>query len=114
MPGAAYELDLDLCPKEKAYALSEFCARSKAYRQELCTGSNSSLHPECSWTCYPLGDAESYTAGGICVFISVVGLVGNLLTLLAIPYAKKHKRYNSALLWSNRFLNIFIENWRNL
>ena len=91
MPVAPYESGLPVCPMASAYDMSEFCSHSKAFRQDHCmsAGTNAS---ECSLACYPIGDGESYVAGAFCVVNAVVGFSGNLLTMLAIPYARKHNR----------------------
>ena len=60
----------------------------------LCTSSISwEVHH--SLTCFPnqAGDAFSVFVGVWSIINSGVGLLGNGLTLLAIPYARKRKKY---------------------
>lgn len=46
------------------------------------------------WTdCYPFEHTDSIIAGVWCMINSISGTTINLLTLLAIPYAKRHGRY---------------------
>ncbi len=42
--------------------------------------------------CYPLGQSGSVAAGVWCVANAVVGFTGNVLTLLAIPAARRKKK----------------------
>ena len=43
--------------------------------------------------CYPLKHYDfNFVLGIWCVFLGLIGFVGNLLTILAIPYAAKKKK----------------------
>lgn len=42
--------------------------------------------------CYPISDGLSVVAGVLCAINGVFGFAGNLLTLLAIPYATYKKK----------------------
>ncbi len=69
----------DKCNPEWLYNLSAHCV----------DGSDP-LFDDCN--CYPLEDAISLVAGVWCVINAVAGTSGNLLTLLAIPAAKRNNR----------------------
>ena len=64
------------CPNESAEIASAFCLSSAS-------------NPEC---CFPLSQTISLFAGIFCAVNAVVGTLGNLLTLTAIPYAKYKRR----------------------
>ena len=41
---------------------------------------------------YPLGPGLARVAGLLCIVVAGLGAAGNLLTLLAIPWAQRHKK----------------------
>ncbi len=59
------------------------------------------LAAQCS--CYPLGETVSMAAGIWCAINAIVGSSGNLLTLLAIPAAKRKRRSKSVILMYSMF-----------
>jgi len=68
--------------------------------------SNDTLLMSC---CVPLDSSLSQVAGVLCIFVAVSGLIGNMMTLLAIPWATKNGLYgfNSH---SCKYTNMFIVN----
>ena len=42
--------------------------------------------------CYPYGKTSSVAAGVYCAVLAVVGFSGNVLTLLAVPAARRKKK----------------------
>ena len=80
----------EACPLSAVPVLSAFCTLTKEEQRKHCN-----LNPtsdECLYQCYPFDKEESIIVGSFCITNSLVGLMGNLLTLLAIPYARKKNR----------------------
>ena len=50
--------------------------------------------------CFPsyITDTVAVLTGIWCIFNAIIGFTGNLLTLLAIPFAANRKRYNHLIL----------------
>ncbi len=74
------------CPVDLVYNLSSLCVEDDDWlnypaevQEEKCN-------------CFPLDRTISMVAGIWCVVNAVTGTSGNLLTLLAIPMAKKNNR----------------------
>jgi len=84
-----------VCLNEDVYNMSSFCLRD---------GFNSSL---CRPDIQPSGLRQA--AGFWCILNAIVGFSGNLLTLLAIPYASKHKR----LVKYTRLIDLFCNLTKN-
>merc|ERR1712013_324183 len=59
---------------------------------------------------YPVTPNLSLLAGWICVLVAVFGAVGNLLTLLAIPWARRRKTLGFDKTPMSKYTTIFILN----
>ena len=79
-----------VCPLSSVSAMGIFCSEPLAARQAFCQDHGNAT--VCSHPCYPFGHAESLAVGVVAVLNAVVGILGNILTLLAVPYARKHDR----------------------
>ena len=67
------------CSLNNSYLMSDLCLHNYSSHAEEC------FHNEIQyWSLY---------AGIWCIFNSFAGFTGNLLTILAIPYAAKQKKY---------------------
>ncbi len=76
------------CRVEDMYNLSTYCLTAE--------------HP--GGVCAPAIDSSLRRIAGIwCIVNAIIGFSGNLLTLLAIPYASRHKRFEN-----RKFVSIFI------
>ena len=85
------------CTGDTTYSMSQLCLEA---------WSNSENQSE-FWidqNCFPQNiDSVRVIAGIWCTLNALIGLPGNLLTLLAIPYCVRRKKYESRF-WLNIFL----------
>ena len=71
--------------------MSHFCLLSRSEQEHLCDNGSNISDDLCNQMdkCYPYPDGLSIFAGLWCIVNAFVGFSGNLLTLLAIPYAQR-------------------------
>ena len=70
------------------------CTKNNTYdMSEICLDTNINQKADCFPSEYKYNDGQiAKIAGTLCVINSIVGFMGNLLTILAIPYAAKRNK----------------------
>ena len=72
------------CQEKTPHEMSEFCLTQ--WEKGFTNGTEE---------CFPsyINDTVAVLTGTWCIFNAIIGFTGNLLTLLAIPFAANRKRY---------------------